>query len=101
MRALLAGCIACACASEATPLPAGELQLRIDTADVRPTGRLVGWNLGRGTLYATAGDAIHPQWRTPERTAAFARLAALRNPDDAPPYVRFSGLQIDGALGQD
>lgn len=99
----LAACLcAHACTSgPATPLPDGEIQLAVVLDDAHPTGQLIGWNLGRGTLYATDGDAIHPEWRSPERTAAFARLAALRNVDDAPPYVRFSGLQIDGALGQD
>jgi len=66
-----------------------------------PTGRLIGWNIGRGTLYARAGDAVHPEWRTPERVAAFARLRELGSGTGEPPHVRFSGLQIDGALGAD
>ncbi|HWB75220.1 MAG TPA: hypothetical protein VG755_09695 [Nannocystaceae bacterium] len=95
-------CLACACTSEPViPLPDGEIQLAVTLDDAHATGRLIGWNLGRGTLYATANDTIHPEWRSPERIAAFARLSSLRNADDAPPYVRFSGLQIDGALGQD
>ncbi|HVU02547.1 MAG TPA: hypothetical protein VHE30_12385 [Polyangiaceae bacterium] len=64
-------------------------------------GRLVGWNLGRGTYYAPAGDPYHPEWRTPERTATLAKLGEVRASGDSKPYVRFSGLQIDGALGAD
>ncbi len=65
------------------------------------TGRIVGWNLGRGTYYAPEGDAHHPEWRTAEKTDAIARLAEIRMPGGPKPYVRFSGLQIDGAVGGD
>jgi hypothetical protein len=65
------------------------------------TGRLVGWNIGRGTLYATSGDDVHGEWRTPERAAALAQLAELTSGTGEPAHVRFSGLQIDGALGSD
>ncbi len=87
------------------PLPRiepGEVQLalRLD-APASPTGRLMGWNIGRGTLYGPVGDPLHPQWRTPARVAAFETLASLRGPGDTPPLVRFSGLQIDGAIGGD
>lgn len=98
----LSGGLVLACsAAPLDPLPDGEIQLRVELDDTRPTGRLVGWNIGRGTLYAAAGDGIHPEWRSPERTSALAQLADVRGPDDAAPYVRFSGLQIDGALGKD
>jgi len=70
-------------------------------APSHPTGRLVGWNIGRGTLYATADDEVHGEWRTPERVAAFARLAELQSGTGEAAHVRFSGLQIDGALGSD
>lgn len=74
-------------------------RLGLDEPD-RATGRLIGWNVGRGTLYAPAGDTIHPEWRTPQRQAAFAALAQIRSPHQKP-FVRFSGLQIDGLLGGD
>lgn len=67
----------------------------------RATGRLVGWNLGRGTLFAGPDDTRHPEWRTPARVAAVEHLAKVRAPSGALPWVRWSGLQIDGALGQD
>jgi hypothetical protein len=71
-------------------------------ADARaPTGRLIGWNLGRGTYYAPERDARHPAWRTAERVQAAARLREIAAPGGPPPYVRFSGLQIDGTLGAD
>jgi hypothetical protein len=65
------------------------------------TGRLIGWNLGRGTYYAPEHGALHPEWRTPERVEAAARLREVVAPGGPAPYVRFSGLQIDGAIGGD
>ncbi len=65
------------------------------------TGRLIGWNIGRGTTYAPEGDPLHPEWRTPAMVEAIRRLSAIRTADDRPPLVRFSGLQIDGMLGGD
>lgn len=95
---LLAGCGA----PDPEPLPPTEIQFVVPLqTPTGPTGRLVGWNVGRGTLYARADDDVHPQWRTPERVAAMARLAEIRSGTGDPPYVRFSGLQIDGVLGGD
>lgn len=71
------------------------------TEGTRPTGRLIGWNVGRGTLYGPESDPLHPQWRTPEREQAFEWLSQIRSGAGDPPLVRFSGLQIDGALGSD
>lgn len=71
------------------------------TEGQRPTGRLIGWNVGRGTLYGPEGDPLHPQWRTPEREQAFEWLSQIRSGAGDPPLVRFSGLQVDGALGSD
>lgn len=65
------------------------------------TGRLIGWNIGRGTYYAPEGDPLHPEWRTPAMVEAIRRLATVRTADGRPPLVRFSGLQIDGMLGGD
>ncbi|MCC6160087.1 MAG: hypothetical protein IT350_18695 [Deltaproteobacteria bacterium] len=65
------------------------------------TGRLIGWNIGRGTLYAPEGDPLHPEWRTPWMAEAVSRLSSIRPADGRPPLVRFSGLQIDGMLGGD
>jgi hypothetical protein len=64
-------------------------------------GRLVGWNIGRGTYYAPDGSPFHPEWRKSERVDALRRLAEVVSPGGPPPYVRFSGLQIDGSLGAD
>ena len=41
----------------------------------------------------------HPEWRTPERVLAAARLREIVAPAGPRPYVRFSGLQIDGVSG--
>ena len=94
---------AAACAEEsASPFPTEAVHLVIDReGDVGPTGRLIGWNIGRGTLYARSGDAVHAEWRTPQRERAFALLGEIAAPFGEAPLVRFSGLQIDGALGND
>lgn len=79
-----------------------EALLRVDfTTAAGPTGRLIGWNVGRGTLYGPADSPTHPEWRTARRTEAAALLRGIRAATGEPPYVRFSGLQIDGRLGQD
>lgn len=83
-------------------LAVGEVQARIDLdRPGAPVGDLVGFNLGRGTLYAPEGDPLHPEWRTPARVAAVQSLAELRPAHGRAPLMRFSGLQIDGALGGD
>ncbi len=83
-------------------LAMGEVHASVDfTRPGAPTGDLIGWNLGRGTLYAPEGDPLHPEWRTPARVAAVAALAATRPAHGRAPLMRFSGLQIDGARGQD
>jgi hypothetical protein len=80
----------------------GEAHFVASFVDARArTGRLIGWNLGRGTYYAPERDALHPEWRTPERVEAAARLREVAARGGPAPYVRFSGLQIDGALGAD
>jgi hypothetical protein len=61
-----------------------------------PTGRLIGWNLGRGTLYGPPGH----RWRTPLRERAIDTLKRIRAPH-VRPWMRFSGLQIDGSFGND
>lgn len=87
---------------EIEEVPLGDVQFSLDLdAPGTPTGELIGWNIGRGTLYGPADDPLHPQWRTPARRAAFEQLAAARGPEEVAPLVRFSGLQIDGALGGD
>lgn len=88
--------------AEAPTLAMGEVHAQVDfTRPGAPTGDLVGWNLGRGTLYAPEGDPLHPEWRTPARVAAARALAETRPAHGRAPLMRFSGLQIDGALGQD
>jgi hypothetical protein len=83
-------------------LAVGEVHANVDfTRPGEPTGDLVGWNLGRGTLYAPEGDPLHPEWRTPARVAAAQALAAARPGHGRAPLMRFSGLQIDGAAGGD
>jgi hypothetical protein len=94
-----------ACGEETPATPELEptqvhFELPLDTPAHR-TGRLIGWNVGRGTLYGPAGDTIHPQWRTPEREQAFALLREIRPANGDRPVVRFSGLQIDGMFGGD
>lgn len=80
----------------------GEVHAQLDfTRPGEPVGDLVGWNLGRGTLYAPEGDPLHPEWRTPARVAAAEALAAARPGHGRAPLMRFSGLQIDGAVGND
>lgn len=86
---------------ELPEVPPGDVQFALDPQPVGVTGQLVGWNIGRGTLYGPANDPLHPQWRTSAREAAMAELAAARGPGGQPPMVRFSGLQIDGSLGGD
>lgn len=68
---------------------------------IHRTGRLIGWNIGRGTLYATDGDPTHPEWRTAEMAEAIRRLSQVRPANGETPYMRFSGLQIDGTMGGD
>lgn len=76
----------------------GEVHAKVDfTRPGAPTGDLIGWNLGRGTLYATEGDPLHPEWRTPARVAAAQALAGLRPGHGRAPLMRFSGLQNGGA----
>ncbi|MCA9716196.1 MAG: hypothetical protein KC468_16060 [Myxococcales bacterium] len=87
---------------EQTTIEAAETHLVVTVDDMAPeTGHLLGWNIGRGTWYAPADDPLHPQWRTPELAAAVARLSEIRPGYGGAPYVRFSGLQIDGVLGAD
>src|SRR5688572_21198035 len=102
-KVMLAALVAAAgCADDARELAPGEAHYVVALEDDGiPTGRLVGWNVGRGTLYSREGDSVHAEWRTPERTAAFAQLAEIRGRTGRAPRVRFSGLQIDGALGGD
>lgn len=83
-----------------SPLPAADVRIRVAwDAPVGPTGRLIGWNIGRGTLYGPPGSPTHPEWRTPRRTEALAAMRTLRPATGERPYMRFSGLQIDGSLG--
>ncbi|MCB9764667.1 MAG: hypothetical protein H6739_33135 [Alphaproteobacteria bacterium] len=89
--------IALSCAADPDTM---HLRLDPDGAST-PTGRLVGWNLGRGSLYALPDDPLHPAWRTEARTRALAEMGALSGPGDARPILRFSGLQIDGVMGAD
>lgn len=80
----------------------GDVHAHLDfTRPGEPVGDLVGWNIGRGTYYAPEGDPLHPEWRTPVKVAAAAALAEARPGHGRAPLMRFSGLQIDGALGND
>ncbi|MEM6991626.1 MAG: hypothetical protein AAF721_14060, partial [Myxococcota bacterium] len=88
--------------SEVPTLERGDTHFRATfNSPAFPTGDLIGWNIGRGTLYGPEGDPLHPEWRTPERVEAFALLQEIRAGNGDAPLVRFSGLQIDGALGED
>lgn len=100
----LLGLTACAAPSEDSlpPIERGDIHFVAPlTEPSHATGSLIGWNIGRGTLYGVADDPLHPEWRTPERTAAFELMRKIRPLDGPTPRVRFSGLQIDGALGND
>ncbi len=69
---------------------------------LRSTGRLIGWNIGRGSFYSPPHDPLHPEWRTSERAAALKEFASSARPaNGALPWMRFSGLQIDGMMGAD
>jgi hypothetical protein len=103
-NSVVAACsIACHAQDAVTPeLAPTHVHLRVPFDEpAHSTGKLIGWNVGRGTLYGPAGDVIHPQWRTGEREQAFALLHDLRPANGDRPVVRFSGLQIDGMLGAD
>ena len=81
---------------------AADVVLQIDwDAPIGPAGRYVGWNIGRGTLYGPEDSPTHPEWRTPRRTEALAAMRTLRSATGEAPYMRYSGLQIDGTLGND
>jgi hypothetical protein len=83
-------------------IPEGAAHLAVHFARAEgAVGRLIGWNLGRGTYYAPEGDLFHPEWRSPERIAAITKLRDVVAPNGPAPYVRFSGLQIDGSFGGD
>ncbi|WAS96466.1 hypothetical protein [Nannocystis punicea] len=85
-----------------TPVMIGDVHASLDfTRPGEPVGDLVGWNLGRGTSYAPENDPLHPEWRTPVKVAAAQALAEARPGHGRAPLMRFSGLQIDGALGND
>lgn len=79
--------------------PRRDITIDLD-APAAPVGNMAGWNLGRGTYYAPPNPPFHPEWRTPERIDAIRQLSELRQPGRVP-WVRFSGLQIDGSLGND
>lgn len=64
-------------------------------------GRLIGWNIGAGSRYSPLDGSRHPEWRTEEATESLRRLSEIRPANGDRPVVRFSGLQIDGALGFD
>jgi hypothetical protein len=97
------GAVATGCTDEpAASIAEGEAHFvaRFTGATTR-TGRLIGWNLGRGTYYAPEQGSLHPEWRSRERVRAASRLHTVAAPGGTPPYVRFSGLQIDGVVGGD
>lgn len=70
-------------------------------APIGLAGRYIGWNIGRGTLYGPEDSPTHPEWRTPRRTEALAAMRTLRSATGEAPYMRYSGLQIDGSFGND
>lgn len=88
--------------SDAEAQPMADVVLRVAwDAPVGLAGRYVGWNIGRGTLYGPEDSPTHPEWRTPRRTEALAAMRTLRSATGEAPYMRYSGLQIDGSLGND
>ena len=64
-------------------------------------GNVVCWNIGRGTYYSQENDPLHPEWRTPEMVASVQALSQIRPANNDSVFIRFSGLQIDGSLGND
>ena len=81
-------------------VPEVEFSIHPDQIEHR-TGRVIGWNLGQGAYYTSESDPLYHQWRTPERVAAVQALAQIRAANGDRPFMRFSGLQIDGTLGKD
>ena len=101
----LLGCVLLApgCSDASEPTYEGSdvvLKVHFDEPE-RPVGRLIGWNVGSSSHYAPEGDPRHPEWRTPNLVEAVRRLHDVRAANGDRPYVRFSGLQIDGSLGKD
>jgi len=64
-------------------------------------GNVVCWNIGRGTYYSQENDPLHPEWRTLQMNAAVQALSQIRPANNDSVFIRFSGLQIDGSLGND
>lgn len=93
--------LAAACTSD-SPSKSSDVVLRVDLdARRHRVGKLIGWNIGAGSRYSPENGTRHPEWRTPETTEAIRRLSGVRPANGDRPVVRFSGLQIDGALGFD
>lgn len=91
---------AVSCSSD--PLPDSDVIVDIDfAAPSHPVGRLIGWNVGSSSLYSPKDSKRHPEWRTPELIEAVKRLSTVRAANGDRPFVRFSGLQIDGIRGND
>ncbi len=87
---------------ELSPEDDAEVVLRVHLdARTQRVGRLIGWNVGSSSRYAPPDDARHPEWRTDAVVEAVTRLGAVRAANGDRPYIRFSGLQIDGQLGAD
>jgi len=79
-----------------------EVVLTVDLDQRRHrVGKLIGWNIGAGSRYSPEDGSRHPEWRTEETTESLRRLSEIRPANGDQPIVRFSGLQIDGAVGLD
>jgi hypothetical protein len=91
----------CACGTDSAGTTADVvLSVHFDRPSHR-VGKLIGWNIGAGSRYSPQGGSRHPEWRTKETTESLRRLSEIRPANGDRPVVRFSGLQIDGALGFD
>lgn len=94
-----------ACTSSSGPPFVDEVDaVRFHIASSTPlheAGEVIGWNLGKDVFYAAEDDPERSAWRTPEMEQAIARLAELQPANGEPPWLRYSGLQIDGEFGED
>jgi len=93
--------LAAACSAESDGTSADVvLSVDFDQRSHR-VGKLIGWNIGAGSRYSPPDSPRHPEWRALETTESLRRLSEVRPANGDRPVVRFSGLQIDGALGFD
>ncbi len=99
---LVAACSSGSGEPDAPTVPDADVVLDVDFDDrSHRVGKLIGWNIGAGSRYSPPDGQRHPEWRTEETRESLRRLSEVRPANGDRPIVRFSGLQIDGAIGLD